>query len=577
MHKLLERQLKKYFPEKLPEMLENKSFSGFFSAIDSAYVSYDDDRQLLERSLELSSKELNEKNQDLRLAQILAETASKAKTSFLANMSHEMRTPLNAIIGYSELLLEELAELNHEEIAVELDKIRTAGNHLLGLINNVLDLAKIESGHMDVNLEEFDVLGLVKETCTILQSQALKNKNKLGFESDASVTKVTSDRAKVKQILINLTGNALKFTKDGQVSLKVSQPSAGRMSVCVQDTGIGMSPEKLVKLFQPFVQAESETQKKFGGTGLGLAISKKFAELLDASISVESKEGVGTQFTLTLNTRVRLEHGNTSLANLEGKLPDTGERQTNNRILVVDDDPNAVDLMRRFLGRQGFECISLKSGINAIEEAIRIKPAAVLLDVFMPGIDGWTILSRLKQNAETAAIPVIFTTMTDERSLGLSLGAVDYFTKPIDWSRLGSVLKSIEGRKEKSIALLTEAESAAQHNLVRFFVSTGWEVVEASDTESFRKKLSAQTFDLVILDCLNPKLDTLACIESLRECKMNLTTPVICCTDSQHFPCSTDLLKGRIKLVVDDAQSDGGKLEQSIVELVANSRKVNLK
>ena len=179
MHKLLERQLRKHFAEKLDAVMVDERFQKFCQSVDQAYSAHDDDRELLERSLELSSRELNEKNHDLQRAQYLAETANKAKSTFLANMSHEMRTPLNAIIGYSELILEEIEELSHEEISVELDKIRTSGNHLLGLINNVLDLAKIESGHMEVNWETVELGILGKEICTILQPIALKNRNRL--------------------------------------------------------------------------------------------------------------------------------------------------------------------------------------------------------------------------------------------------------------------------------------------------------------------------------------------------------------------------------------------------------------
>jgi signal transduction histidine kinase/DNA-binding response OmpR family regulator len=554
--------------------MADASFAGFCRAIEQAYVAHDDDRQLLERALEVSSRELTEKNQDLQKARTIAETASKAKSSFLANMSHEMRTPLNAIIGYSELILEELSELNHDEIAIELEKIRTSGNHLLGLINNVLDLAKIESGHMEVNLDEFDLAALVKESCTILQSQALKNKNKLVFEVDTAATRIVSDRGKAKQILINLTGNALKFTQQGCVTLRIFEPAPERLAISIRDTGVGMNPEKLKKLFQPFVQAESDTQKKFGGTGLGLAISAKFAELLDAAIAVESEEGKGTVFTLTLNSRVQAEKINQHAAPTY-QLRDADIRSDfERRILLIDDDPTAIDLMRRFLGRHGFECISLKSGLHAVEEAIRIQPVAVLLDVFMPGMDGWTTLSRLKENSATADIPVIFTTMTDERSLGLSLGALDYFTKPIDWGRLASVLGSIVPTSGKPLVLLTEADSPTRKGLQTFFENKAWGVVDASSTHAFKKSLRERRFDLVILDCLNPEIDPAECINALRDCALNKATAVLCFSNSSNVLQDTEIIKGSVKVVLTDNQVDSTQIERFINEISTIQRKV---
>lgn len=573
MHKLLERQLRKYFASGLPDRLKDKEFSDFCLAIEQAYTSHDDDRELLERALELSSRELNEKNRDLQESRTIAETASKAKSSFLANMSHEMRTPLNAIIGYSELILEELTELNHDEIAVELEKIRTSGNHLLSLINNVLDLAKIESGQMDVSSEEFDLASLVHETCTILQSHALKNKNKLGYKIETESTVIRSDRSKIKQILINLTGNALKFTQNGEVTLNIFAPNPEQIGISISDTGIGISPEKIKKLFQPFVQAESDTQKKFGGTGLGLAISSNFAELIQAQLNVESKEGHGTTFTLRLDTQKKSTQNEEVLPQKHRGHNSNYNEDVGRRILLIDDDPNAITLMQRFLGRHGFECISLKSGNLAVEETLRIKPVAVLLDVFMPGIDGWATLSKLKENPQTAHVPVIFTTMTDEVSLGLSLGALDYFTKPIDWNRLASVLASVAGAEEQPVVLLTEAESPSKKSMLQFFNSKNWKTIEAENTKIFRTKLSQRNYNLIILDCQNPEISSVECVSELRDCALNRDTPVLCFTKGENELAQNDILKGRLKFIFSDNQDDPQKVERAISNLIAGTRK----
>ncbi len=568
MHKLLERQLRKHFGDQFTAMLDESRFEKFCQSIDQAYTAHDNDRELLERSLELSSRELNEKNQDLQSARHLAETANKAKSTFLANMSHEMRTPLNAIIGYSELILEEIQELSHEEIAVELDKIRTSGNHLLGLINNVLDLAKIESGHMEVNWETVDLEALAKELSTILQSIALRNRNKLICEINTKQPRIISDRSKIKQILINLVGNALKFTHDGTVTIRIDETESNELRLTVSDTGIGMSRDKLNKLFQPFVQAESDTQKKFGGTGLGLAISKKFADLIESNIRVDSEEGVGTRFEMLLSRNPASAEGEIKTLSENKRVTSAVQSNVDRRILVIDDDPNAIDLMRRFLGRHGFECISLKSGHHAVEEAIRLEPSVILLDVFMPDVDGWTILSRLKENSKTKDIPVIFATMTNERSLGLSLGAVDYFTKPIDWNRLASVLRSFEGTRRNSKALLTEGDPIAQGNLVKQLEMAQWQVILATDTSQFKNHIEDQNFDLIILDGLNPQIVAGDCIRAIEESALNQNASVLYFTDSQHDPGLPSILSGRVKVILTDSLGESGGLEASLFELL---------
>ncbi|MFZ9518925.1 MAG: response regulator [Silvanigrellaceae bacterium] len=572
MHKLLERQLKKSFAADLDIRMADKAFSTFCQSIEQAYIAHEDDRNLLERSLELSSAELNEKNNDLQLARASAETANKAKSTFLANMSHEMRTPLNAIIGYSELLLEELSELDHKQIAIELDKIKTSGSHLLSLINNVLDLAKIESGHMDVNLESVSVCRLVSEVCTILQAQATRNKNVLYSEFLTGVEAIQTDRSKLKQILINLTGNALKFTQNGRVTLEFSMRADGRPVLSVSDTGIGMTPENLAKLFKPFVQADTETQKKFGGTGLGLALSKKFAELMGASLEVTSVVGQGSRFNIVFPVVNDSQAGVNSALVSEPVVHRSTEDNVGKRILVVDDDPQAIDLMRRFLGRHGFECVSLKNGSQAVDEAKRFKPVAILLDVYMPGMDGWTTFSRLKNDKATKDIPVIFTTMTDERTFGLSLGALDYFTKPVDWSRLAEVLGTVGGGNRTSECLLTEVEPGAREKLAKMLESRGWKTRTALTTDAFVDAIAAQKYDLVILDGLNRELDEAKCFEALSGNSPNQNTPVIYCTDHPtNFP-TNEVLKSRTKVVFAENNSDTAQVEKSIFNLLSGGK-----
>jgi len=378
-----------------------------------------------------------------------AEAANRAKSAFLANMSHELRTPLNAIIGYSEMLEEDAAASGNTEFVSDLQKIRSAGKHLLGLINEVLDLSKVEAGKMKLFLETFDVASVVEEIVATVQPLVEKNGNRFEVRCASDVGQLREDVTKVRQVLLNLVSNASKFTEKGTVSLDVARENdvTGTWVVFrVRDTGIGMTPEQLGKLFQAFTQADGSTQRKYGGTGLGLALCRKFCVMMGGDINAESEPGKGSTFTVRLPGDVENFEGEATSIHRTGKAPmprlsaAVPRPVSGPRMLVIDDDPAACELMRRVCAREGFDVVTAGSGEEGLRLAREKRPSVITLDVVMPGIDGWTVLKTLKSDAELSAIPVIMISISDEKNRGLALGAANYLVKPVDRDLLAGAL-----------------------------------------------------------------------------------------------------------------------------------------
>lgn len=398
--------------------------------------------------LQESNDRLEEANQELearvqeRTAQL--EKASEAKSEFLAKMSHELRTPLNAIIGYTEMLQEEAEEQGREEFVPDLRKIEGAGRHLLALINDILDISKIEAGKMDLFLETFGITPMIGDVVTTVTPLAEHHSNKLEVHCPDDVGVMRADLTKVRQVLLNLLSNACKFTKDGVVTLRVARerPLGNDWTTFeVGDSGIGMTGEQMANLFQPFAQGDVSTSRDFGGTGLGLAISQKFCEMMGGNIEVESLVGRGSTFTVWLPSTV-IEHETAQFPSAvplkAGDVELPGDAPT---ALVIDDDPRVHDLMQRFLRKHGRRVATARDGQHGLQLAKELRPSLIILDVLMPGMDGWAVLKELKGDPAIADIPVIMVTIVNDKNLGYALGASDYLTKPIDWHRLSALLK----------------------------------------------------------------------------------------------------------------------------------------
>ena len=455
----------------------------------------------------------------------VAEAANQAKSVFLANMSHELRTPLNAIIGYSEMLIEETEAEGQRTLTDDLRKIQTSGQHLLELINAVLDLSKIESGKMDLYLQTFEISTLLEEVGTVIRPLAAKNGNSYEVTLDERLHVMRADQTKVRQSLLNLLSNACKFTSHGEVKLDVRSLPENRVSFAVSDTGLGMTPEQVSRLFEPFTQADSSTTRKYGGTGLGLAISRKFAEMMGGGITVETEYGKGSRFTMVLPLAIDEEPVSASDALEKASKPDASA----GTVLAIDDDPTVHELLRRTLGSHGFRLESALSGEEGLRLARKLKPQAITLDVMMPGMDGWTVLLSLKAIPELADIPVVMLTIVDNKNLGYSLGAAEFLTKPLDRRRLTSVMLRYK-RKAPHTALIVDDDSASRDMLRRLLEGDGWSVSEAENGRVALQQISEQRPGVILLDLTMPELDGFGFLEELHKRDNLRSTPVIVIT-----------------------------------------------
>jgi signal transduction histidine kinase/CheY-like chemotaxis protein len=461
-----------------------------------------------------------------------AEAASRSKSTFLANMSHELRTPLNAIIGYSEILAEDAADRGDDASVQDLQKIQSAGKHLLGLINSILDLSKIEAGRMDVYLEQVDLNSLIEEVRVLVQPLIEKNGNRLVIDCAADIGSMRTDLTKVKQSLINLLSNAAKFTEKGEIGLSVTRQAepAGDPHVLfkVSDSGIGMTEEQMGRLFEAFAQADSSTTRNFGGTGLGLAITRRFAILLGGSVSVTSKPGVGSTFTIDLvDQTVRAA---APAADQIMEVEDAADRLALT-VLVVDDDPAVHEVLTPTLAKKGYRVLHATDGAEALDIMRKAPPDIVTLDVMMPKVDGWTVLGTMKADPALEHIPVIMLTIVDDRNLGYSLGASEYMTKPIDRERLLTLVRRFTSRSADAVVLIVD-DAAEVRDVIRTTLrNAGLGTAEAANGRAALAWLDSNPLpDLVLLDLMMPEMDGFQFLDHIRGHKERRELPVVVLT-----------------------------------------------
>ena len=462
----------------------------------------------LEETNRTLEQRVAERTRELAQATKSAEEANKSKSSFLAKMSHELRTPLNAIIGYSEMMLEDANDDGDTGRAEDLNKVLGAARHLLGLINDVLDISKIEAGKMELYIESFEILHLLQEVATTISPLVQKKGNTLVLDCPPDIGVMQADATKIRQMLLNLLSNASKFTEKGTITLAVvRQPGGQAISMKVSDTGIGMTPEQLGRLFQAFSQADASTASKYGGTGLGLAITKQFARMMGGEVSVESAPGVGTTFTITLPLQVQQQQSKvvTSAGDTVPPMVTKLTAATAGSVLIVDDDPTLRRAVGLHLQKNGFAVSTASSGEDALAAMAKQTPDLVLLDIMMPGLDGWATLAQIRTTPAYNAVRVVLHSVVADPDKAYQLGACGIIAKPAELAQiLAEVRKHLSPDALECDVLLVEDDPPTRDMMRRILEREKWRVRSAANGQLALHVLEQTVPAAVVLDLKMP-------------------------------------------------------------------------
>ncbi len=531
--------------------------------------------QAMNEEFQQQSDELKEQNVELEAQRQQVEEANRLKSEFLSNMSHELRTPLNSVNALSRVLILQAKDKLSDEEVNYLEIIERNGKHLLALINDILDLSKIEAGKMDISLSHFSVKTLIENILESVEPLSIEKGIQLEQILPEDIPKIESDESKVFQILQNIIANGVKFTDEGSVKISAICDD-NQIDITVSDTGVGISDTNFSTIFEEFRQVDGASTRKFEGTGLGLAIAYKTAKMLGGDIRVESSLGIGSEFTISLP--IAYEGPKKILETLENRFispVEANDKKEDKTILVVDDDPKILKMISDAFDNQGYKTLTAQSGKEALKLAQEHRPFAITLDVLMPEMDGWEVLNNLKKHPLTSSIPVIIVSVSDDRATGFALGAVGSVTKPIDKNSLINEINKIYGYLPSSVMIVDDSEFDRQQTS-QIIMAEGMKVVLAENGEDCLGLLEKSLPDVLVLDLVMPGMNGFEVLERIRAIPATNNLPVIIVTAKDLSSQEKKKLENNASSILLKSETSSAQLMESIKNILVKIGKKGL-